>query len=425
VSDDGTLDLEAALLGGCLVHREGVGVARQAGLTPGHFRGEDHGLLFAACLDLDGRGAQVDALLVADVLRRDGAFTDELSLYLGDLIDRAVPRPMLPAYAARLVEHRAGNVSQDADHQQAQIVDTERYLQLDGKQFLRWPWRELDRQLGGLAPADIAFIVGHSGGGKTSFMLSLVHRLLASGVRIYYAGLESRPKWLRAQLACRVLGIDPGPVFAGDAQRWHNWPTVRDQLAEEVRGQITHPLYKNLRFSPHEFIGAAHLESIGNAAAAFHADLLIIDHVDHIDPEGSEASTFQESRRINLGIKRLADRTGVRVMATTQTNWTGLAADPWRNHRPTREENVYMGGHKKQIAAAMVGLFRPMQPGLKKDDFEAVREGRVNKVQLLEKGVQAVHVMKSRNYGANEGNVVRLGFDRGEVVDHQPIEAVA
>jgi hypothetical protein len=321
------------------------------------------------------------------------------------------------AYRALLLE-RAERIRQqkEQDAQVAQVSDTLATLNRPAEAFLPWPWARVQEAVGSLAPADIAFLVGHSGGGKTSFLLSLVLRLIASGRRVYYAGLESRPAWLRTQLACRVVGVDPGPVLSGDYLRRPGADDVRARLRYEVEQQKTSAVYQRLRFAQAQFLGAESLAGITRAAADWGADLLIIDHIDHVQPE-TTGDSYSESRAVALLLKQCADASGLRVLAASQTNHTGLANDPFRNHRPIRDEHVYMGGHKRHIAALMLGVYRPMKEALEQSERDAVREGSADKTTILQAGVMAVNVMKSRNYGAREGTILRLGFDRGDVTD--------
>jgi KaiC/GvpD/RAD55 family RecA-like ATPase len=322
-----------------------------------------------------------------------------------------------PGYVA-LVQARAAEVrqQQETDAQQAQVDDTLLTLTRTPEDFLRWPWPKVQEVLGGLAPSDIAFLVGHRGGGKTSFLLSLVLRLITKGRKVYYAGLESRPAWLRTQLACRALGLDPGPVLSGDYLKRPDAEDLRARLRHEVLEQKGNPIYQRLRFAQAEFLGAQTLDRITKTAADWGADLLIIDHIDHVQPE-TTGDTYGESRAINLLLKKAADATGLRVLAASQTNLTGLSADLWRNHRPIRDEHVFMGGHKGHIASVMIGVYRPMRTDVGKEQREAVREGAVPKDTCLQAGTVAVNVMKSRNYGGREGSIIELGFHHGEVTD--------
>lgn len=386
-----------------------------------------HQVLFAAMLELARIGRPLDPVTLGQYLEHRKALDKAGGKeYIGGLMDE-VPHARNVRAHARMVKAaakaRAGKDERTAlDEQSAQVGDAQRFLDLGADAFLRLPWPRLDATLGGTMPGTLSFLAGHPGGGKTSFLLTLMLRLLASGKRVYYAGLESRPNILRTQVACRTLGLDHGAVLAGNAQGLPDWPAERQRLLTELERQrdLDGP-YARLRFAPHAHVDTAAACEIMAEGADFGADLIVVDHIDHVTADGKQG-LYQESRHVVQVFDSLSKQHGLKTLAATQTNWTGRSADPYRNHRPIQEEQLYMGGHKLHVAHWVIGVYRPLEGGrVPKDLDKMIRGGERPLTDALAKHTVAVNVLKSRVLGDGKHAIVPLGFWRGEVLDDVPL----
>lgn len=386
-----------------------------------------HQVLFAALQQLLRIGRAVDPVTLGQYLEhRDALDKAGGREYLGGLHDEIPHAGNVRAHAQMVraaARARAGRDDRtQRDEQLAQVGDAQRFLDLGAERFLRMPWPRLDATIGGTMPGTLSFLAGHPGGGKTSFLLTLMLRLLASGQRVYYAGLESRPNVLRTQIACRVLGIDHGAVLAGNAQTQPDWPDVRRRLLEELERQrdLDGP-YARLRFAPQEHVDTAAACAVMAESADFGADLVVVDHIDHVTAEGKQG-LYQESRAVVQVFDSLSKQHQIKTLAATQTNWTGRSADPYRNHRPIQEEHLYMGGHKLHVAHWVLGVYRPLEGGrVPKDLDKMIRGGERPLTDALARHTVAVNVLKSRVLGDGKHAIVPLGFWRGEVLDEVPV----
>ena len=92
-----------------------------------------------------------------------------------------------------------------------------------------------------------------------------------------------------------------------------------------------------------------------------------------------------------------------------------------RNNEPMPQD-VFMGGHKRQVATGMLGLHRRLrerhEDETEKEYHAALkrsRDGDLPALEALAPNVMAVSAMKLRNFGAREGNRTFLGVEHGIV----------
>lgn len=301
-------------------------------------------------------------------------------------------------------------------HQQDQVYEANRLVGLAATSYLEWPWPLLSNVMGGIGPGSLGFVCAASGAGKTSFLLSAMRRWFSAGRRVYYAGLETRPHILRTQWACRELSIDAGDVLTGRAPRTiAEWPSVRERLRKEFMSQVTSTVMDRIRFAPFRFLNLRALETMYREAADFDADLVVVDHIDHVD--GERGNQYESSVAAVKKVLALTQDYELRTIAASQTNLSGAGSDPLRFHRPVRRDHVKNGNHKLEVADWALGLYRPLKPGLTRGVLKDWREGKIDLAAILDRGVTELNVMKHRAYGNREGTRIRLGFAKGEVLD--------
>lgn len=281
--------------------------------------------------------------------------------------------------------------------------------------FLTMPWRAVDDLVSGIGEGDIWFAGGFSGDGKTTFLTSAVDRWYESGKRIYYLGLESRPKILLTHWACKRLGLDAGEVLSGLSLGWHDWPARRAELSGMIRSLEEGQTAAQVHFSPTEFVDGPALRQAMRDAKEFGADLLILDHIDHV--EGESGTTYEVSREVCVTLLREAQATGMRCLVATQFNNDAVRNNRLGRYLPPQPNYVYMGGHKRQIAAGMLGLYRPLRHGLEAEEMRAFQRGTLEPKDVCEPSTMAVSVMKHRLFGNREGQKVYLRIEKGKATD--------
>jgi KaiC/GvpD/RAD55 family RecA-like ATPase len=281
--------------------------------------------------------------------------------------------------------------------------------------FLWMPWPALDDLVAGIADGDIWFLGGFSGDGKTTAMTSALDCWYEQGKRIYYLGLESRPNVLKTHWACKRLGYDAGLVLSGKALDWYNWQAVRQEIAAMVQGLNEGQTAAQVHFSPVDFVDGEALRRAMRDAKEFGADVLMIDHIDHI--EGDRGSTYETSREVCRTLLREAQSTGLKCLVATQFNNEAIKGNRIGRYLPPQPNHVFMGSHKRQIAAGMLGLYRPLKQGLTAETYRQFQRGMAEPKDVCEENTMAAICMKHRLRGNQEGRRVMLKVEHGRVMD--------
>lgn len=300
------------------------------------------------------------------------------------------------------------------DEAREQAAETERMLNREANDFLHFPWSALDDVVGGIGEGEIWFVGAYSGHGKTTFLMSMVDALFVQGKRVFYMGLESKPNVLRTQWACQRLGLDAGDVLSGAMTTRHDWQMTRARLVKEVNSLCADARSNQIYFSPMRFVDARKLKDAVEQAKSLESDVLVIDHVDHL--EGSAKNLYESSVQIQKVLLDAAQKYGIRVLAATQFNNEMIKGDRLGMHRPPTPNAVYMGSHKRMIASGMLGLYKPFKIDITKEETSAFARGELEPQQVVEPGVMAVSLMKHRLF-SREGRIVKLRVERGKVGD--------
>ena len=196
------------------------------------------------------------------------------------------------------------------------------------------------------------------------FLTSMMNELFeATKKRIYYMGLESEPKTLRTHWACKRLGYDPGDILSGEFLKRPDGTAVRDAVSEELHSQNFGEKFDRIRFCPTALVTARSIHNAAEAAAEFGADIFMIDHVDHLDGSPGR-SEYDQSREVNRAILTIAQEYGFLMMPATQLNNEASKINRIALHLPPQPQHVKMGGHKREIATWMLGLYRPLKIAL-------------------------------------------------------------
>lgn len=297
-----------------------------------------------------------------------------------------------------------------------QVGTAEAKLYDGPESWLHLPWASLDAVVGGIGEGNVWFVGGFSGHGKTTFLMDATARWLGEDRTVYYLGTETVDNELRTRLACQRVGVYAGHVLSGASRSWLNWPEVRADLVKDIRAQHTLGDRQKFLVYPRQRVSAPDIRSAFRNASLNSADVLIIDHIDHAT-HGGGGSAFEDSRMLAGLVLDEAQALGMRVIVATQFNNESVRGDRLGPYQPPQPHFVYMGGHKRQVAWGMLGLFKPLREDVTADEIKQARAGRVKIKDLLEKDTMAVSVMKHRYYGSHEGEVVLLRFDHGRLFD--------
>lgn len=304
-----------------------------------------------------------------------------------------------------------------------QVIDAVSDLQRHPDLYLRWPWGALDHMTGGMAPGEVFYVCAFSGIGKTTFVSSATNRWLDQGKRVYVLPLETKPKRFRTYLACQRLGIKPGDATSGEL-RARNDPQLPALIAE-LNTHIKKPLCDQLRVKGVPSITLGLFEGACEEAADFGAHVVIVDHIDHISA-GDGTNQYAESLKVNRRAAEIAQEFGLILVLTSQLNTEAVrGTDRLAKFSAPQEQHVKYGGHKREVAQGMLGLFRPIRaplPGESPDEYKsalrAARNGEVEPHTALMPHTMGVVYMKDRNYGT-DGRKCLLSVVNGRVEDRE------
>lgn len=306
-----------------------------------------------------------------------------------------------------------------------QIVDAVLHINRDPSTLVRWPYPDLDALTGPMGPGEVWFTAAFSGGGKTTFVVSTVEAWRQQGYKVYIMPLELEPKVFRTYLACMQTGTHPGDALGGFLSLDPSRKAERERLAEAVYAQAKPEFSKFIRFDPQESINVRGLEDGLKRAKRWGADIVVVDHIDHIEPEedSGKANLYGESVRVNNRALTLAKRNNLLLWFTSQLNMEVAKRDHVAKFGPPMEHHLMYPTAKIKNATGIIGLYRPLRQRMADEDEKTFAEllrarmrGEGDVTDILEPNTVGVTAMKLRHMGRNTGKKILLGFDRGRVV---------
>lgn len=303
------------------------------------------------------------------------------------------------------------------------IIQSIQHIERHPDDLMRWPFDDLDDLTGPMGAGEVWFTAAYSGNGKTTFVVSVMEAWRAMRKKIYVMPLELEPFRFGTYLACMETGTPPGDALSG---RLRGNPTRADERAKLVAAlhAQTAPEFRDyVRISEQRRINVKGLEKGLKEAKAFGADIVIVDHIDHI-AGGDGSSLYAESVKVNDAATDMAQNNGMLLWFTSQLNMEiGKGKDRLAKFGAPMHHHLMFPTAKIKNATGIIGLFRPLRAKRADEtDKEYVkslavaRDGTVDAPTALEPGVMGVNVMKLRNYGQNEGKRCLLGFERGRVI---------
>lgn len=297
--------------------------------------------------------------------------------------------------------------------------------------FVRWPFPTLDALTGPLAPGTVTIAGAASGGGKTTFVTSVIRGLLDAGVRVAVAPLELEPWHWRTQMAAVRADVPPGDVLSGELlireQAGDHWAgALLDRVRAELRAmQAKRADAHGLYVVPDRALSVRQLARVFSHAAEHDYRVVVVDHIDHI-ADDAEREGLEASKAVNQAIAALAQKYGRVVIATSQLNANRYKGrDRLAKYQPPESRDLLLYTYKEHIATHIVGLFRPVQPDVGADALAAARAGDTEPLSVLAPNTMGVVYAKSRNYGSREGRRVYLTVDHGAARERTDDEARA
>lgn len=326
--------------------------------------------------------------------------------------DTPVERP--GQVCVRCADSPVSIIAQQTDDALA-LVDSE-------QEALEWPFQALRDVAPPIPAGHVVFIAASSGGGKTTFVWSVVEAWLQQGRRGYILPLETRPDEWRAGFAALRLGLNPGELLSGALRQR---AAAGDAEAKAQRHRIQVELMR-LGENDRLYVGGARkvnvsaLESAIAHAARLEYDYLLVDHIDHIGVDEPGRDDIADGRAVVGALHDLALQYRLPVIATSQLNNQRFAGgDTLGRYAPPQLHWLYNPTKKEQVATQILGLYRPLRADATPQDLRAARDGTADVGTVLAPGRAGVVAMKLRHQfgGYRDGKRVTLAYSAGALRD--------
>lgn len=311
-----------------------------------------------------------------------------------------------------------------------EAIDYAEWLhQMPVDELVRWPWQAVNDLAGPLAPGRLTYIAAFPGGGKTTFLTHCLYWWLSEGKTVTYLPLESDPGEVFVRLACLETGVNADDALsfrlaqrkaAGDPQAIedHDALTVAYRLLRERRG-----LLESLRIMPVPTLTIGSFTKAVAVADAMESDLIVVDHVDHVENDrGEHSSDIQVSNDLQGAALAAAKRLSIPVVLATQLNSSRAGNDRLAHYRPPATDWLYNKGKKEQMAANILGLSRVLRTGVPSDWISEVRQGLRPVTDVVLDNRMAVTGMKLRYGGGMKERTVHLKYEQGRILDLEASE---
>ncbi len=384
-------DTERKLIGSMIIDREAISAAG-AVVVKEDFYNVQYGLLFEAMCELYNEGKDIDEVILAERLRRNGAPQEIASPdYINAIIldvrtsvfvsqyaeivrDKAYLRKLLKVadnvenmcYEAsdsvdsimeqaeqdvfQLVQSKSGtsDVTEIKDTVLEVIGDIEEAAKTRGKiNGLRTGFTDLDNMLSGLHGGELVLVAARPSMGKTALVLNIAHYAsMREHVPVLMFSLEMGKK----QLVSRLLSVDArvkaNSIRTGDLtdSDWDKLLETSDAIADtkifiDENSSITIP---ELRSKCRKLKAT---ENIG---------LIVIDYLQLMNSPRPVESRQQFISDVSRSLKSVARELNVPVIALSQLN---RAADTRPDHRPVLAD-LRESGAIEQDADVVMFIYR-------------------------------------------------------------------
>ncbi len=291
-------------------------------------------------------------------------------------------------------------------------------------QLLKWPWPSLHALTGPLMRGHIVYVVAASGVGKTTLSLDLIRKWLAEGVGVTVLPLETTAQEWRLSLAAITAGMNHGDVFEvvsrlidGDASVAPTLKLVEDIMMEQASDPA---MLKLLHVVDDQQITVAGLDHAFAVAKSLGHKVVVIDHIDHVGADrdedtGRTAGGLDAIKEVNNAVLALAKYHDIAVVAMSQANMSvqGDGTNPLLRFQKLQMKHVMYNSLKVPNATQIIGVYRPLKPGLTRHDFGLAREGAIEPMEVLAKDRIGLNMMKLRHRGKHEQMTLELAYVNG------------
>lgn len=292
-------------------------------------------------------------------------------------------------------------------------------------QMIRWPWRTLHDFAGALVPGRVTYLCAFPGGGKTTVLTQCLAHWVAQGVRVLYLPLESDLGEVYTRMACYALGINADDALSmrlrERAEERGDVEAARQVLAltDRYRAMRTEREFmERFCIEPIDHLSPLSFKRSIDAARALEADIIVTDHVDHVEGEADDfAPEIKLSNQLQTMALRAAKQLSIPVVLASQLNSSRTGGDHLAHYRPPLADWMFNKGKKEQIGAQILGLYRPQDPDADQELVRRVRAGAADVERIALPDRMGINGMKLRFGGGTRGRSLQLNFTNGLLSD--------
>jgi hypothetical protein len=312
------------------------------------------------------------------------------------------------------------------------LADAEFALDTDMDTVPRWPWQAVHELAGPLGPGTVTYLAAFPGNGKTSYLGHAIWHWLSKGLRVFHMPLEATPREFVVRLLCAELQLDADDALSlrlneraqrGDPDAVRQRERLREAYQRVARdpGPIEH-----LVIEPAGMLSAAQFKRACKVAVKMGADVIVVDHVDHIGQTADDTrNEIAISRDVQHTAHQIARDAGVPFVLASQLNSSRTGGDPLAHYRPPRPDWLWNKGVKEQVATNILGLYRPMRADLTDDQRRNASRGILPASDVAARNQMGVASMKLRYGGAMKDSAAILQYERGAIRDLPPADRLA
>lgn len=268
-----------------------------------------------------------------------------------------------------------------------------------------------------LSPGQLWIVAAQTGIGKTTFTLSTISDWVDMGIKVCLVPTELEDWEVRRDLACLRSDVDKRIAIENS---WHEHADGMEMLTAvdaELQEQMEPPWSDHLMILPYRTVTDEVLLEAGKLAQEFGAQVLVVDHLDHID---YEKQAFGLAGKIARAAKAAAEEYGLSVLGMKQIHSAAALGDPLQRYMAPQLHQLQGGGLTAQNAAVVLGIYRPLvelfgDEGKKR--LAAVRAKLLDAREVLMPNTMGVVVLKHRPQGQLEGRRCLLTVRHGRVTE--------
>ncbi len=385
-----SLDAERSALGAALLSKNALFDVVE-NVKAKDFYDANHKEIFEAILDLSRRNAPVDALTVSEELKKRGtlemvggrayvaslssgtpttvnaeeyakivaqkASARQLIEVADDVVNKGYEGSMDPQTLLDYAESGIFEISQarqkgqythikDVLLENIDIIDKAAQME-GGLTGITTGFRDLDEKTSGLQKSDLIILAARPAMGKTAFALTVaLNSAVKGGASVLIFSMEMAKEQLGQRLLAMESRVDMQSLKKGKLQR-RDWDDINDALDILSRA--------NIHIDDTPGVSIMEMKSkCRRLKAEAGLDLVIIDYLQLMNPEGRADSRTQEISVISRNLKLLARELDCPVIVLSQLS---RAPETRTDHRPMLSD-LRESGSIEQDADIVIFLYR-------------------------------------------------------------------